>query len=78
MDRVVIGMDPHKASVTIEARDEREVLRAGGRFGTDGRGYRQPLRFSVMISRSGTATTSAAETLLPARLTGPRLMVQPL
>lgn len=46
MDRVVIGMDPHKASVTIEARDEREVLRARGRFGTDGRGYRQLLRFA--------------------------------
>jgi transposase len=36
MDRVVIGMDPHKASVTIEARDGREVLRARGRFGTTG------------------------------------------
>src|SRR4051812_38464113 len=46
MDRVVIGMDPHKASVTIEARDVREVLRARGRFGTDGRGYRQLLRFA--------------------------------
>jgi transposase len=45
MDRVVIGMDPHKASVTIEARDAREVLRARGRFGTDGRSYRQLLRF---------------------------------
>jgi hypothetical protein len=31
MDRVVIGMDPHKRSVTIEARDTREVLRASGR-----------------------------------------------
>jgi hypothetical protein len=46
MDRVVIGMDPHKASVTIEARDDREVLRARGRFGTDGRSYRQLLRFA--------------------------------
>ena len=45
MDGVVIGMDPHKASVTIEARDAREVLRARGRFGTDGRSYRQLLRF---------------------------------
>src|SRR4051794_39542732 len=40
MDLVVIGMDPHKRSVTIEARDAREVLRATGRFGTDGRSYR--------------------------------------
>jgi transposase len=44
MDLVVIGMDPHKRSVTIEARDAREVLRATGRFGTDGRSYRQLLR----------------------------------
>src|SRR4051794_28820900 len=44
MDRVVIGMDPHKASVTIEARDSREVLRARGRFGTDKRNYALMLR----------------------------------
>jgi hypothetical protein len=44
MDRVVIGMDPHKASVTIEARDAREVLRATGRFGTDTRQYQAMLR----------------------------------
>ena len=31
MDRVVIGMDPHRRSVTIEARDTREVLRRSGR-----------------------------------------------
>jgi hypothetical protein len=30
VDRIVIGMDPHKRSVTIEARDGREVLRATG------------------------------------------------
>lgn len=31
MDRVVIGVDPHKLSVTIEARDNRRScgLRAG-------------------------------------------------
>ena len=46
MDRVVIGMDPHKASVTLEARDARKALRARGRFRTDGRGYRQLLRFA--------------------------------
>ncbi len=32
MDRVVIGVDPHKRSVTIEARDAQEVLRAVGTF----------------------------------------------
>jgi transposase len=44
MDRVIIGMDPHKASVTIEARDTREVLRATGRFGTDNRQYKAMLQ----------------------------------
>jgi transposase len=43
MDRVIIGVDPHKLSVTIEARDSREILRATGRFGTDSRSYRQLL-----------------------------------
>jgi transposase len=44
MDRVVIGMDPHKRSVTIEARDTREVLRAIGTFGTDTGSYRGMLK----------------------------------
>jgi transposase len=44
MDQVIIGVDPHKLSVTIEARDSREVLRATGRFGTDTAGYRELLR----------------------------------
>jgi len=43
VDRVVIGVDPHKLSVTFEARDAREILRATGRLGTDARSYRQLL-----------------------------------
>ncbi len=31
-DVVMIGVDPHKRSITIEARDAREVLRATGSF----------------------------------------------
>ena len=46
MDRVIIGVDPHKASVTIEARDSREILRATGRFGTGTRSYRQLLEIA--------------------------------
>jgi transposase len=38
---VVIGVDPHKASVTIEVRDEREILLATGRFAMTSAGYRQ-------------------------------------
>jgi transposase len=43
MNRVVIGMDPHKRSATIEAVDERETVLARGRFGTDTEGYQQML-----------------------------------
>ena len=46
MDQVIIGVDPHKLSVTIEARDSREILRAKGRFGTDTRSYRQLLAYA--------------------------------
>ncbi len=43
MERVIIGVDPHKLSVTIEARDSREVLRATGRFETSTAGHRELL-----------------------------------
>jgi hypothetical protein len=46
MERVIIGMDPHKRSTTIEARDPREVLRATGTFPTTNVGYRAMLRFA--------------------------------
>ena len=44
-DVLVIGVDPHKRSVTIEARDAREVLRATGSFPTTTAGYRAMLRY---------------------------------
>ena len=40
---VIIGMDPHKRSATIEVMDEREQVIAGGRFATDTVGYRAML-----------------------------------
>jgi transposase len=43
LDVVVIGVDPHKRSVTVEARDVREVLRATGSFPTTAGGYRAML-----------------------------------
>jgi hypothetical protein len=46
VEAVIIGVDPHKASVTIEVRDRREVLRATGRFPMDKAGYRQLLATS--------------------------------
>jgi transposase len=44
VDVVMIGVDPHKRSVTIEARDAREVLRATGSFPTTKPGYRAMLK----------------------------------
>jgi transposase len=46
MDRVIIGVDPHKLSVTFEARDSREILRATGCFPTDASGYRLLVRYA--------------------------------
>jgi hypothetical protein len=46
MDQVIVGVDPHKRSVTVEARDSREILRATGTFGTDTPGYRQLLVYA--------------------------------
>jgi hypothetical protein len=43
MGRVVIGMDPHKRSATIEVIDERERVLAKGRFGTEVDGYQRML-----------------------------------
>jgi transposase len=40
---VIIGMDPHKRSATIEVVDERGRVLATGRFGTDKTGYRDML-----------------------------------
>src|SRR4051794_10773465 len=44
-ERVVIGMDPHKRSVTIEVMTTDERVLGGGRFGTDIEGYRAMLGY---------------------------------
>jgi transposase len=43
---VVIGMDPHKRSVTIEVMAGDEAILGGGRFDTDAAGYRSMLRYA--------------------------------
>jgi hypothetical protein len=40
---VIIGMDPHKRSATIEIIDDRERILDQGRFGTDHAGYQAML-----------------------------------
>ena len=42
---VVIGMDPHKRSVTIEVMRADEAVLGGGRFATDAAGYAELLRY---------------------------------
>jgi transposase len=39
MEQVIIGVDPHKLSATIEVVDRQEHLLGSGRFTTDQRGY---------------------------------------
>ena len=46
LGRVVIGMDPHKHSATIEVMDDKETVLGGGRFGTDTAGYRAMLGYA--------------------------------
>ena len=45
MSRVIVGVDPHKKSVTIEAVDQQGKKVATGRFGTHSTGYRLMLRY---------------------------------
>ena len=39
MARVLIGVDPHKLSATIEVVNDKETVLAIGRFSTDKAGY---------------------------------------
>jgi transposase len=43
MSQVIIGMDPHKRSATIEVMADDETVVGGGRYGTDVAGYRAML-----------------------------------
>jgi len=45
VSRVIVGVDPHKKSVTIEAVDEDGRVLATGRFGTDTRGHQAMVRY---------------------------------
>jgi transposase len=44
--RVVIGMDPHKRSVTVEVMAADEIVHGGGRFATDPAGYQALLCYA--------------------------------
>ncbi len=53
MGRVIIGMDPHKRSATIEIIDDREKVLAQGRFGTDRAGYQAMLALGRQLHGPG-------------------------
>lgn len=59
MAAVVIGVEPHKLSATIEVLDEREQVLGEGRSGTDRDGCRQMLaaqrRWPNLGFRSGSS-----------------------
>jgi hypothetical protein len=44
MDVVIIGMDPHKRSATIEVMGSDECVLGRGRYGTHESGYRAMVR----------------------------------
>src|SRR5690242_8054067 len=44
-ERVVIGMDPHKRSATIEVMSADETVIGSGRFGTDEAGFAEMGRY---------------------------------
>jgi transposase len=46
MEKVIIGVDPHKLSATIEVVDEHERRLGHGRFTTDKAGYAAMLRYA--------------------------------
>src|SRR5664280_3828974 len=45
--RVVIGMDPHKQSVTVEVMEADEQILGHGRFGTDVAGFAELVGFAA-------------------------------
>ena len=83
MEQVIIGVDPHKLSATIEVVDQQEHLLGSGRFTTDQRGY-TAMRSYVKawpdrVTHGHSGTTGATTGHLAARnkicdlSTGPRL-----
>ena len=58
-ERVVIGVDPHKLSATIEVVDERERKLGSGRFTTDRAGYAAMLSYAKAWSERTWAVEGA-------------------
>ena len=65
-ERVVIGVDPHKLSATIEVVDERERLLARARFGTDRAGYAAMVKYARGWLRADLGSRGSQRCLRPA------------
>ena len=46
VDQVIVGVDPHKLSATIEVVDDRERKLGHGRFATDRAGYAAMVKYA--------------------------------
>ena len=53
MEHVIIGVDPHKLSATIEVVDQREQLLGSGRFTTDRAGYAAMRKYAEDLAGAG-------------------------
>ena len=53
MEQVIIGVDPHKLSATIEVVDDHERKLGQGRFTTDQAGYAAMLTYAKAWPRAG-------------------------
>ena len=70
MNQVIIGVDPHKLSATIEVVDRDEQLLGAGRFATDKAGYAAmrgyakswPERVWAVEGANGVGTSAGAAT----------------
>ena len=81
MGRVVVAMDPHKRSATIEVLDADEAVLGSGRFGTDAAGYAamklsaRARVFATGQGRKTDATDAHSVALVATRMVGLRPVV---
>jgi hypothetical protein len=68
VDKVIIGVDPHKLSVTFEARDTREIVRAtGGMVKSCGRRVLIDHAATLISASSGRSMSTPFSNFAPAR-----------
>jgi hypothetical protein len=61
MEQVIIGVDPHKLSATIEVVDHTERLLGSGRFATDTAGYSAMRKVRQDLARSGVGSRGSRD-----------------